>query len=542
MKKFLAGIFVFFSLFISVYAQEQSEINEEAQTQTQTENAAKEYKIQNIKYDSKGITKDFALKRNVNVDYSKTFKTEEELKTYIDYLVQQLDNTRLLDDISYSYEILEEAEGFIPVEITIQVSDSSHFLIFPKPSYNSNTGFNIELAVKDTNFLGFMNTLNFDVNMDYNTNTTSDEKITLGTNFNYNYPFSIGITDDTWTNKFSLNWTIGKSSPDLSYSTGIETAIPFGRNFLRTNFTQSLTLKDSYKDYGDSFYFTEYFGLSLPLTIGRINDMIPVNYTPSFDITYNWDADGINTSNGGLLGPSMAIRQTINVSTVNWKNNFREGYAFELYHYFSYNFYSRNFSPFLALSFSAFKAFKYAGINFRAYGYGVINDSQNNIGGRLRGIVDGQNYGDASLGQAMSTTLAMAFNLDIPIHIITTDWMGWGEALFGSYNDFSPAMQKLFWLPHKVFPYLDFELQISPFVDIGLTKNKATGRSLNPKDSFIDAGFEVLVYPTRFRSYVVRGSFGVDVGRKLFSSFLNTDWRDMNVKAYEISIGLGLHF
>ena len=550
MKKLLAGIFIVISFFIYANAQELDTVQEDAQdinsiqddAQPQAEAVVQEYMIHDVIYQSDGITRSFALKRNVNIDYTKTFKSEEELKTYTGYIAQQLQNTRLLEDISVTYEVLEPVDGLIPVDITIKVSDSSHFLMLPKPSYNSNTGFNIELAVKDTNFLGFMNTMNFDVNFDYNTNTTSENKIKLGTNFSYNFPFSLGITQDTWTNRFSLDWTIGNPAPNLSYSTGIETAIPFGNNFLITTFTQSLTLKDSYKDYGDSFYFTEYFGLSLPLTIGRINDMIPVNYTPSFDVTFNWDADGINPLNTGLLGPTMAIRQRINLSTVNWKNNFREGYEFELYHYFSYNFNSANFSPFLSLSFSAFKAFKYVGINFRAYGYGVLNDSQNNIGGRLRGIVDSQNYADATLGQAMSTTLAMAFNLDIPIHIITTDWMGWGKALFGSYNDFSPAMQKLFWLPHKVFPYLDFELQISPFVDIGLTKNKATERSLNPRDSFIDAGFEVLVYPTRFRSYVVRGSVGVDVGRKLFSSFLDTDWRDMSVKPYEISIGLGLHF
>ena len=172
----------------------------------------------------------------------------------------------------------------------------------------------------------------------------------------------------------------------------------------------------------------------------------------------------------------------------------------------------------------------------------MLNDSQNNIGGKLRGTADNQYYDDASLGKALDTNLAISFNLDVPIHIITTDWMGWGKAIFGPYDELSPTMQKICWLPHKMFQYLDFELQISPFVDIGLTKNAASGRSLNPKDAFVDAGFEVLVYPTRFRSYVVRGSFGVDVGRKFLSRFFDTSWRDMSVKSYEISIGLGLHF
>lgn len=541
MKKFTAALIFIFSIFIYAKAEESTQgVNVPSQ---QKEDGSKQYIIHNVIYDSKGITKDFALKRNVNVDYSKTFKSEDELNTYIQYLTQQLENTRLLEDISYSYDFLEETDGLIPVDVTIHVSDSSHFLMLPKPNYNSNSGFNIELAIKDTNFLGFMNTLNFDINMDYKTNTGSDDnKITLGSNFQYNYPFSIGVTEDTWTNNFSINWTIGESAPDFSYSTGIICAIPFGRNYLRTTFMQSLTRKGSYTDYDDDFYFTEYLGISLPLTIGRINDIIPVYYTPSFDITFNWDADGINPLNGGLLGPSMAIKQNINVSNVNWKGNFREGYSFELYHYFSYNFNSRNFSPFLSIDFNAFKAFKYAGINFRAYGYGVLNDRQNNIGGRLRGIVDGQYFADGSLGKALETNLAVSFNLDIPIHIITTDWLGWGEALFGPYDELSPGMQKVCWLPHKLFSYLDFELQISPFVDIGLTKNIASGRSFNPKDAFIASGLEVLVYPTRFRSYVVRGSFGVDVGRKVLSKFLDTDWRDMNAKAYELSIGLGLHF
>ena len=73
------------------------------------------------------------------------------------------------------------------------------------------------------------------------------------------------------------------------------------------------------------------FGISLPLTIGRINDIIPVSYTPSFDITYHWDPDGIDPADTGLLGPTIAIRQNISVSNVNWKGNFRDGYEGSLW-------------------------------------------------------------------------------------------------------------------------------------------------------------------------------------------------------------------
>ncbi|MBR6153709.1 MAG: hypothetical protein IKQ43_04675 [Treponema sp.] len=541
MKKILAGLLLALSI-ITVNAQESKQNKETAVPQT--ENTGIEYRIHDVTYDSKGITKPFALSRNIEIDYSKTFSTEEELKTYIEYIIQQLENTRLLEDIDVSYELLAPSDGYIPVDLAITVSDSSHFLIMPKPSYDSNTGFELELKLKDNNFLGFMNPLSLGLNFDYVSDSSNDDErnFKFGLDFSYDFPFSIGITEDTWTNDFSLDWKVGNSAPDFSFSTGINAAIPFGRNHLIAGFTQSFTRKDSYKDFDDSFYFTEGFNLSLPLTIGRINDIIPVSYTPAFTVTFNWDGDGINPSNTSLLGPSMSIKQTLNISNVNWKNNFRDGYAFELYHYFSYNFNSTNFSPFLSLTVSAFKAFKYVGINFRAYGYGVLNDTQNNIGGKLRGIVDDQYFDDTSLGKPLESNFAVSFNLDVPIHIITTDWMGWGKALFGPYDELSPTMQKICWLPHKIFPYLDFELQLSPFIDIGLTKNEATGNTFDPKDSFVAAGFEVLVFPSRFKSYVVRGSLGVDVGRKMFSRFLNTDWRDMNVRAYEISIGLGLHF
>ncbi|MBP5443175.1 MAG: hypothetical protein J6Y60_08035 [Treponema sp.] len=531
MKKILAFILSASFFFIPLYSQS-------------AETDSLEYRIHDINYECTGLTKPFALERNIKVDYDKKFSSDEELNVYIDHIVQQLENTRLLEDIDVSYELLDPTDGYIPIDITIKVSDSSHFLIMPKPSYDSNTGFELELKLKDNNFLGFMNPLNLGLNFDYVSDDDHEDerRFRFGMDFSYDYPFSIGITEDTWTNDFSLDWTVGDDAPDFSFTTGIESSLPFGRNFLRASFKQSISRKESYKQYGDSVYFTENFGISLPLTIGRINDIIPVSYTPSFDITYHWDPDGIDPADTGLLGPTIAIRQNISVSNVNWKGNFRDGYEGSLSHYFSYNFNSGNFSPFLSITFSAFKAFKYAGINFRAYGYAVLNDSQNNIGGKLRGTADNQYYDDASLGKALDTNLAISFNLDVPIHIITTDWMGWGKAIFGPYDELSPTMQKICWLPHKMFQYLDFELQISPFVDIGLTKNAASGRSLNPKDAFVDAGFEVLVYPTRFRSYVVRGSFGVDVGRKFLSRFFDTSWRDMSVKSYEISIGLGLHF
>ena len=89
--------------------------------------------------------------------------------------------------------------------------------------------------------------------------------------------------------------------------------------------------------------------------------------------------------------------------------------------------------------------------------------------------------------------------------------------------------------------YFNFDLQLSPFVDIALIYNKSTREWYNPKDGFYTAGLEVLVYPQKFSSYTVRASVGYDIGRKLLDDYLNMDWRE-DVSKYEISIGLGLHY
>ena len=85
------------------------------------------------------------------------------------------------------------------------------------------------------------------------------------------------------------------------------------------------------------------------------------------------------------------------------------------------------------------------------------------------------------------------------------------------------------------------ELQISPFFDFALLRNKATGTNFYMNDGFYAGGLEFLVYPQKWRSLVVRASAGVDLGRLIMPArFFNKDWRD-EVSKYEIEIGVGLH-
>lgn len=90
-----------------------------------------------------------------------------------------------------------------------------------------------------------------------------------------------------------------------------------------------------------------------------------------------------------------------------------------------------------------------------------------------------------------------------------------------------------------------FEVQLSPFVDLALEKNSTAVRFFSPKDGWYSGGLEVLVYPEKWKSIVVRGSLGLDLGNLIFSRIprtsYDTSWRS-SLSAYEIFIGIGIQY
>jgi outer membrane protein assembly factor BamA len=502
----------------------------------------KSYKVEDVTYTSTGLTKPWALKQKVDVNRDLVFHSEDEVKVYMGKVVQQLENTRMLEDVQASYELGEEQDGVVPVKFNIRVSDSNHILALPKPSYNSNDGLDFKIKAKDSNFLGLMNPFNVDLNTHWGTSDYPDDfsKFTMGLNFDYVFPFTIGPTHNSWSNDFSFSWPLD-NYPEFKYATGLTVGVPFKNHSLNFNFTQSITRENDYMTYHDALFFTEYLSVSMPLTVGYFNDVVPISYTPSLSFTANWDFDGLDAANTSITGPTIAQNNSFGLSAVDWKENFRKGYSFSTNASVSYNFATQKIIPFVSIEAQYFSAAKYVGFNARAYGYYTYNDTPNNIGGKLRGVLDNQRTADGSR-YALQTDTALQFTMELPIHIVTTDWMGWGYALFGSYDNLPGFFKGLFWLPHKIFPYLNFELQISPFIDIALTHNYITNRVFSLQDGFYTAGFEALIYPSKWKSYVVRISLGFDMGRRLFGDFIDTSWRDPNVKSYEFYFGLGLNF
>mgnify|MGYP002730628734 FL=1 len=232
------------------------------------------FQIKKVDFISKGKTKESALKKNISdINYKRVFNSKEELEKYLHDIYQNIENTRLLTDIEYSYDIAETTgDGINRIEAQYTFNDSHSMLIFPKPSLDTNSGIEIKLKLKDNNFLGLMNDLNVDLNLNFGDDDEPDNysKVTTGFAFSYDYPFDIGITENTWSNSFDFNWTIGDNAPEYDYTTGIAVIVPIGQHKIKFEFSQSIIKNLDYEKYDDALYFVEDATISLPFSIGYI--------------------------------------------------------------------------------------------------------------------------------------------------------------------------------------------------------------------------------------------------------------------------------
>lgn len=505
---------------------------------------ASEYKISTVIYNINGITRQYALETKVSVDRKKVFHSEEDLTKYLNDIQKQIENTRTFESVEYNYELSEPDENdLIAVNIFITTNDSLHFIGTPYAKYKSGDSISALIKIKDTNFLGSMETLTADLN--FGVELDRDDKpedFKFGFNIDFDTPFKMGALDAVWGNDLAFSYTIGDSSPEWNYTTGVKLTLPFDKFSFVWEFDQSF-IRDfdyegewkgidenkTYFEYNDDTYFKEHFKFSIPIVIQKVQNWGNIYYTPFYSIDYCWDFDGIDSKNKDLLGPEMSFGQTISTSRINWVENFRNGLSASITQTFSYNLNDYNFNPGISGELMLFKAFKRFAFSCDAYAYAYMNGN-GSFGDRLRGIREDQYYDsedpEIAIEKPCKSNAAFVFNFDLPIRICRIYW------------DTVPGIKKI-----KVARYFNMEVQLSPFVDVALFNNEATGSSFNIKDGFISGGLEGIVYPLKWKGIQIRGSLGVDLTRKMpkLKGKVNQEWRE-SCKSYELSIGIGLHY
>ncbi len=482
---------------------------------------AERYQITDIKYDIDGRTKKYALNKVLDIRKDQVIESEEDLKLYIDFLAQKLNDQRVLEDTQVKYELGNpNDQGIVPVTLFIYADETWNILPVPYPKYDSNSGFTLKLKVKDYNFLGTMNPLNFDLEF-YQEDEGTTNVVGLGIDFAI--PFAMGIFDVQWNNNLYVDYTFGESSPNFSFTTGLDLAYSFQYVTLQLEAKQSIDIDNDYKYTGDWIYGTELLKFSTPVSLLRTTGILGnVNFVPHISAIYHWDLDG--TQHEDLVGPTLGFGYAFTAGQVNWIGNFRKGLTTSFSHSYNYNFHTTDWTTEVALQLEGFYFINFIGISTRAKlftHYDIAHDRNSNttnVAEWMRGLYNDESYNS---GRANLPT-GFVMNLDLPIRVLKTDWRGWGKSLF---KRDMPS-----W-----FRFFDFEMQLVPFIDIALY-GADDYCMVHLEDGFYSAGLEVVVYPDRMRSIQVRASAGLDLGARL----LEQDWRDK--KGPEIEIGIGLHY
>ena len=496
---------------------------------------AERYKIINVEYSVKGTgfnflgtTKPSILKQKFPINKKKIFESAEELENYINNFKSSLESERAFDSIEVNYETSladnsdahydETSESQInDVILKVDLVDSHHFVIVPYPKYSSDNGASLKLKMKDTNFLGTLNTMNSEINLKLN-----DDGFKPGLSFNFNYPFSIGEVDCTFVNDYSLVYVVAdedNSGFEWDTTTGLELSIPFEVLPLNIGFYQSTGANLGYKQYDDYWFFTERFSLGTSYTITEFPNFTTLSYDPSIGVTWNWDRNGIHKDNDGLASPVITFSHSLSNGKVTWNNNFRNGYSLSLGNTISYNFHKRDFNPSISFNANFFYNFKtndqeyfnrygictmlYAFYYFEVPINNTTKQYDESFADKLRGVLS---------KDCASYPAAIVMSLDLPHNMFTTDF--------------------------KNITFLNCNVQASPFFDMALVYNKEEKRLFNPYDGYYCAGLEFLVYPVRWSSITVRASLGVDLNKALNSC----NFMEAISNYKEIDIGIGLQY
>lgn len=488
---------------------------------------AEKYRIAGEQYVINGATKEKHLQKKIKIDRKKIFNSKEELESYISDLTQRYKNLRVFDEVNIEFsEIPGGEQETSPVEVQLQISlaDSKTLIVIPYYKYDSNDGNVVKAKLQNANMLGTLNELESELYVGIDSKKeSSGVDFTFGGAFNYDLPFYLGIVEASWNNDLDFSYTIGETVPEWDVNTGFSFRIPLERISFDLTLTQKTANDFDYKIYGDSLYFGEYAEFAVPIKLEVFKNWGELVYTPGVTFAYNWKPHGkINLKNDDLLSPEILFSNKISAGRINWNGNFRNGFSVFAKQDAGYNFLTNDMVIGFEAEFQGFVSGKYAGLASRVYLFSYMNKNKR-IGERIRGIRDDEFFNPSSgLNDvyACSTPAALVINLDVPIHIFTTDF----EKMH------LPFLKKL-----------NFEFQISPFIDIALCQNRAAGTTFDFKDGYYTAGIEFLVFPLRWKSLQIRASAGFDIGSLLFKNALNTKWRP-DVSPYEISFGIGLHY
>jgi hypothetical protein len=416
------------------------------------------FQIQDILVDSKGLTGRMPVLIKTEMSTGTNFDSIEALESYIAEKKQLLDNTRLFNEVSINYVLLDQSDGIIPVLITVNIKETWNLIVLPYGKYDNNTGLTLSLRLRDYNFLGTMETLSLNIN--YILYDNNEDKSEYSAELSYKYNFRIGpqtlsLTLDQAFYYFTFS---GDSSGEEPYylSTGLKLATFFPTPVL-------------------------------------VLDRDRLNYKVSVFADTNYNMDGFDfQEDDDLKKMNLGIAHGLSVSRINWTENYRNGYLFDIEQKYYHNFITDQLDINTSLEI-AYHMGQYP-LQFSTRMTGTLRGfSTADLGGNLRGIMDANVEG-----------------------------MG---GVFWNNN----LLLTIFRLPPVM------EMQAGLILDLGYAFG-LTGGSEFQSPLYTGMGFEIIAYPYFSKSLFLRASIAFN---------LEEVWNERSLSGegnYEIFIGLGHYF
>jgi hypothetical protein len=477
------------------------------------------YIIRDISFDITGKTQPSALLYNGGIKSGEIIQGRANLDKYLSEKAQFLRNQRVLNESSIEMTLDEaDAEGRIPVDISIKVVDTWNIIVIPYPKYDTNTGFDLTLKARDYNFLGTMKPLRLDLGYELANKYVDD----FFSNLNKG-AFKIELDSDIPFRAWGFDWNINFDhifsytyEQPLAYKniTGVSMELPFKHTTFTFGFEQNVIFNEENSD-DDKPLYGEYFGggflsselyttwkIPVGLEIGTFGELIytpkvyaKVKYRPAGDVDYP------------RKGPVSGFSHSIGFGQINWKENFRNGLEASVNNSYEYNFYKLEWAN--ALSFSAvghMSITDFFGMGGRLQYRQWFNNVYTEAGDVLRGITNKNLHADYMLSA----------NMDFPFRII----------------QFVPSR----WLNNRQFRLFDFDLHLSPIIDLAFVKDPDNQIDFSPLDLQAAGGLEIIVFPHFMRSLYLRISFSFNI-RELIKTKSLPEGNNR-----EIYIGLGHHY
>jgi hypothetical protein len=470
------------------------------------------YYIRNIGFDITGSTRPFALIYAGEFKEGERITGKKNLESYIEEKTRILQNQRTLEEVGIDFTAGESGEdGLVPVDLLVRVTDTWNFIALPWFEYDSNTGIEASVKARHYNFLGTMSPLRIDLGYK-NEEEDAGGGGTFFVNTDSDIPFlALG---HRWNLNFDNNFGYAYKEPFYyKNTTGLSVDLPYKSTVFTVGFEQAYILNEKNAE-GDRPLFGTYFEdiwymsseiygqWRIPTGL-KVKSLGEVFYIPRLGGKINYRPGG----EIGLLhiGPTLGFTQIAALGTVNWEGNFRRGLELSLVNIIEYNFHKYTWNgdyvltyktPSFELPFYYDKAEWNNILIFTAAGHLPVRE-RFGISGRLQyrqWFNAPAEAGDVLRGIKNSSVTAnymVSLNLDFPFLF---------RQFFVSEMLFSEKLR-----------FFNFDMHVSPFVDMALADDPVNGRSFSFKDILISGGLEVLVFLHRMRSTYMRASVGVNL-------------------------------